>query len=99
MKYRGRLLLVRSQVKVTRRDRQSGILANDRQHDDLRIEGKIFHEALDNERLLRVFLSEEGEVRSDCVEQDRDDGCDAAKVTRSRMPLELLGKTFNVHVG
>ena len=57
---------------------------------DVVVTGEIFNQTTNDERLLRVLLSEEREVRSDRVEQNGYDRRHAAKMTRTRSTLQLF---------
>jgi hypothetical protein len=87
------------EIGVARGEREAGIFTHGWENDDLRVEGEVAHETFDDERLLRVLLAEVGEVRADDVEENRQDGGDAAKVAGTRCAFELLGEAFDFDVG
>ena len=70
MNHRGRLLLLSTQVKIARRNRQAGILANGRQHNYLGIESQIPDHPFNNYSLLRILLTKESEVRMHRIEEN-----------------------------
>ena len=88
MNHRGRLLLFSVQVKIARRNRESGILAHGRQHNNLGIESQISNHPFDNHRLLRILLAKESEVGTHGIEQNCNYRSDAAKVARPRLAFE-----------
>src|SRR5207245_6160165 len=86
------------QMLITRRHRQTRLFANDWPHDYLRIERQIANHLFDQDRLLRVLLAKESEMRPHSVEQDRHDRGHAAKMPWARSAFQLICERLNADV-
>src|SRR4029079_19214272 len=90
MDYCRRLLLLRVEIEIARRNCETGILAHGWQHNNLRIESEVTHHALDNHCLLRVLLTKECGCGPSRVQQNGYDLSHAAKMTGARLSFEQL---------
>src|SRR5438128_6943809 len=86
------------QMLITGRHRQARFFADDWLHDYLCIERQIANHLFDHDRLLRVLLAKENEMRPHNVEQDRHDRGHAAKMPWARSAFQLICERLNADV-
>ncbi len=85
------MALVGCEVGVARAEGQAVGVSDDGTDFDLGGEAEVADQLLDDERLLVVFLAEEGAVGGDDLQQLEHDGRDAPKMGGTRGAFERLG--------
>src|ERR1700674_2289310 len=91
--------LLRAEVGITRAHRQAISFAHDRANDDLDRQIQVSYHAVDDGGLSCIFLSEEGHVRFDDVEELGDNRGHATEVSRTRLAEQLFTKTSHRAMG
>ena len=97
MERRSDVTLLRSEVRVSRTQRQSIGFAYGRHLKDVDRYIQVLHELADHGELLRVFLAKVRAVGLDNIEQLQHHGCDAAKMPWTKLAAQVVADLVYLH--